>query len=77
MSAASLEDRVCALEAQMAELLHRKPARQKDWRKTIGMFTGDELMWKICQNALDYREEDRRQSLAELDAEQAKKSESV
>jgi len=47
-----------------------KPRREKDWRRTLGMFTGDEVMWQICQNAIDFREEDRRRSLAEFDANQ-------
>ncbi len=74
MPAGSLEERVATLEAQVAQLLGRKPDGEKDWRRTIGRFTGDELMWKICQNALEYREEDRRRSLAEFDAEQANES---
>jgi len=73
MATGSLEDRVAALEGQMAQLLLRqRPDRPKDWRRTLGMFTGDEIMWQISQNALAYREEDRRQSLAEFDAEQGK-----
>ena len=74
MSATSLEERVAALESQMADLLTRRnPLEPKrDWRRTIGMFTGDEIMWEIDQNALAYREDDRRRSLAEFDAEQSK-----
>ncbi len=69
MSAPSLEDRVSRLESQIASLLKaERPRREKDWRRTLGMFTGDEIMWQICQNALAYREEDRRRSLAEFDA---------
>lgn len=73
MAAGSLEERVANLEAQMAELLllRRSSEGKKDWRKTLGMFTGDELMRQICKNALEYREEDRRRSLAEFDAEQS------
>lgn len=71
MSTTSLEDRVVALEGQMAQLLLRPRLDQpKDWRRTLGMFTGDAIMWRICQNAIDYRDEDRRQSLAEFDEQQ-------
>lgn len=72
MATGSLEERVANLEAQMADLLLRRQTteRKKDWRRTLGMFTGDELMRQICQNALEYREEDRRRSLAEFDAQQ-------
>lgn len=74
MATGSLEDRVAALEAQMVQLLLRRKTndRPKDWRNTVGMFTGDEIMWQIDQNALAYREEDRRRSLAEFDAEQGR-----
>lgn len=64
MSTASLEQRVANLESQVSQLLAQngRGARRKDWRRTIGMFTGDEVMWRICQNALEYREEDRRRT---------------
>ncbi len=64
MSTTSLEERVANLEGQVSLLLGRngKPGRPKDWRRTLGMFTGDEIMWNICQNALAYREEDRRRT---------------
>jgi hypothetical protein len=72
MSAPSIEDRVAALESQMAQLLLRRKSDEpkKDWRQAIGRFTGDEIMWEIDQLALAYREEDRRRSLAEFDAQQ-------
>jgi hypothetical protein len=70
MSAGSLEERVSALEAQVSnELLRRNGDRPKDWRRTVGMFTGDEIMRRICENALEYRAEDRQRSLAEFDAQ--------
>jgi hypothetical protein len=57
----TLEERVAALEQQVAELKEAlaNGARQKDWRRTIGMFTGDEVMKRICDEALKYRERDR------------------
>ncbi len=36
--------------------------RDKDWRRTLGMFTGDELMKRIDDQALKYREADRKKS---------------
>jgi len=64
MSTASLEERVANLERQVSQLLSPNSIAQrpKDWRRTIGMFSGDEIMWKICQNALEFREEDRRRT---------------
>ena len=49
MSRASLEDRVVALEKQVALLLsnHSATRTAKDWRHTRGSFTGDDLMKQI------------------------------
>ena len=35
-------------------------ARQKDWKRTVGMFTGDVVMRRIDDAALKFREADRR-----------------
>ena len=66
----TLEDRVAALESQMAEVLGSQSGlkRPKDWRRTLGRFTGDDVMRQIDDEALKYREEDRVQS---RDAEDA------
>jgi hypothetical protein len=57
----TLAERVAALERQVAELratlASRTPA--KDWRRTIGMFAGDEVMKEITEEALKYREKDQ------------------
>lgn len=65
----SLEERVAALEQQVAEL---KAAlanghRPKDWRRTIGMFTGDEVMKSIFDEALKLREQDRERARRRYD----------
>ncbi len=46
MSRATLEERVAALERQVSALLGDPPntGRAKDWRRTRGVFTGDDLM---------------------------------
>jgi len=64
MSKTNLEERVSALERTVAELVQsRRPAdRAKDWRRTIGMFSGNELMKQIDAAGLRIREEDRRQA---------------
>jgi len=60
----TIEKRVAALEQQVAEL---KAAvadgrRPKDWRRTIGMFAGDEVMKRIFDTALKFREQDRKRA---------------
>jgi hypothetical protein len=64
MAQQKLEERVAALERQVAELRAAlaNGARQKDWRRTIGMFTGDEVMKRIDAGALAFREADRRKA---------------
>lgn len=63
MAEMSLEERVSKLEEQIAVLQGKPPATppaEKDWRKTIGMFAGDEVMKEIDEEAHKYREADRR-----------------
>jgi hypothetical protein len=64
MTRPSLEERVAALEQQMTDLkaLIANGARGQDWRSTVGMFTGDEVMKRIDEAALRYREADRRKA---------------
>lgn len=56
-----LEQRVAALETEVAELKAAlaRVQRPKDWRRTIGMFAGDEVMKLIDEEARKYRETDR------------------
>jgi len=64
MTQASLEERLNALEKQVAELQVQvqKLVRPKDWRNAVGMFEGDEGMKRIFENARKIREEDRRRT---------------
>lgn len=64
MSQATLEQRVATLEQQVAQLLTAPHAKdvQKDWRKTVGMFSGDEVMKAIQEEAQKFREVDREQA---------------
>ena len=57
----TLEQRVAALEKQFADLKQAfdRGVRPKDWRRTIGMFAGDEMMKQIDEEALKIREKDR------------------
>lgn len=65
--AISLEDRVRLLESQMANVLSEncKAPVTKDWRRTLGRFTGDSLMHQIDEDALRLRELERIQISAE------------
>jgi hypothetical protein len=59
----SLQERVAALERKVAELQAEKNgAREKDWEKSVGMFTGDEVMKRIHEQARKFREADRRKA---------------
>jgi hypothetical protein len=66
---ATLEERVAALESKVEQLL-RGSGRQKDWRRTLGMFAGDELMKEIDAEGRKIREADRKATLAAMDAEE-------
>ena len=62
MKKPTLEQRVAILERQVAALSQSEPSNvpAKDWRRTIGMFDGDEVMKRILDEALKYREENRK-----------------
>lgn len=64
----SLEDRVAILESQVAAMLvgSEGVVRAKDWRRTLGRFSGDETMKRIDEAALQYREEDREKARREF-----------
>ena len=64
---ATLEERVAALESRV-EQLARGAQRQKDWRRTLGMFAGDELMKKINAEGRKIREADRQATIAAIAA---------
>jgi hypothetical protein len=59
----SLEQRVAALEQELAELKSRPGnGRVKDWRRTIGMFTDNPGMKELFAEAMKLREADRRKA---------------
>jgi hypothetical protein len=64
MSETSLEERVTALEKQVADLMERvlSPPIKKDWRSTIGMFADDAVMKEIQEEGRKIREADREQA---------------
>jgi hypothetical protein len=63
MKSATLEDRVADLEVLVKHLGNElRKVRQKDWKRTIGMFTDDEEMKSIFKEALKLREADRKKA---------------
>lgn len=76
MAQITLEERVATLESRFAALKVPKaqPKRRKDWRRTLGMFTGDEVMKRIDAAALEYREADRRKTRRRISKKRPTKS---
>jgi hypothetical protein len=58
----TLEERVAALEQQVMVLKAavENGVGQKDWRSTIGMFSGNEAMKRIEKEGRKWREAERR-----------------
>ena len=64
MSKSNIEDRVDRLEKLVDDLLVRaqpEKRREKDWRRTVGMFRGDAVMKEVVDDALASRERERRE----------------
>ncbi len=61
MARRTLEERVAALERQVAHLQAAvaNGAYVRDWRRTIGMFTDDPGMQEVFKEAIKIREADR------------------
>ena len=64
MSRATLEERVRALEKQVGALLanHAGTGRAKDWRRTRGAFTGDDLMKQVFEEGRKIRDAERKRA---------------
>jgi len=64
MSRATLEERVAALERHVDTLLavHAGAGRGKDWRRTRGVFTGDDLMKQIFEEGRKIRDAERKRA---------------
>ena len=60
MKKQNLEERVALLEQKFAELESSlNGGYTRDWRRTFGMFTGDEGMKRVDEEARKIRERDR------------------
>ena len=64
MSRATLEQRVAALETKVGALLADQAGREKDWRRTRGAFTGDDLMKQVFAEGQRIRQADRKPAKA-------------
>lgn len=64
MSRDELADRVAALEKQVASMLAERTANggTKDWRRTLGAFSGDEVMRQIFAEGRKIREAERKRA---------------
>jgi hypothetical protein len=64
MSQPTLKERVAALEQQVVELRAElaKVAQPNDWRSTVGMFAGDEMMKRIQEAGRKIRAADRQRA---------------
>ena len=60
----TLEQRVAELERLVDKLMEGsdRSTQEKDWRRTVGMFDGDEVMKKIIDEGHRIREEDRKKA---------------
>jgi hypothetical protein len=69
----SLEERVAVLERELAGLkAQRANGRDKDWHRTIGMFTDNRDMKELFAEAMKLREADRRKALGRKSRRSAK-----
>lgn len=59
--AATLDERLARLEQLVDDLIRKseRPKREKDWRRTVGMFRGDPIMKEIIEEGRRIREADR------------------
>ena len=64
MPQVTLEQRVARLERLVEQLINEPDGvpRQKDWRRTVGMFADDPVMAEITEAGRQIREEDRRKA---------------
>ena len=64
MSQTSVEERISALERTIADLVQwrRGANRVKDWKRTVGMFSGNELMKEIDAAGQRIRDQDRQRA---------------
>lgn len=67
MSRQDLGQRLAALELRVTELQEEvqlaRPGRQKDWRRAVEKYAGDEDLQSVFAEALKLRDADRKRAL--------------
>lgn len=58
----TMKERLTTLEKQVSQMMSQMKSSERDWRKTIGMFSGDAEMKELFADALKLREADRRKT---------------
>jgi hypothetical protein len=60
----SVEERISMLERTVAELVQSRlsAGRVKDWKRTVGMFSGNDLMKQLDAAGQKIREQDRQRA---------------
>ena len=63
MSQTNVEERLSALERAVAQLVQsRRSTGVKDWKRTVGMFSGNELMKEIDAAGQRIRDQERQRA---------------
>ena len=64
MAQQTIDDRIAAIEKTLAQLVSQmgSPAKEKDWRSTIGMFAEDPVMRQIQEEGQKIRRAERQEA---------------
>jgi hypothetical protein len=70
MTMKELEKRVAALESEIQELKAKRAAPESSWLDLYGKYRDDPVFAEIVRLGKEWRDEDRKKTLEELDAEE-------
>jgi hypothetical protein len=63
----SLEERVAALEQEVAQMKAQHSNGDKSWLRTMGKFAGDEGLKEVFEEAMKLRAKDRQRAYRHFD----------